>query len=218
MNSHTKKGLHTDLSKPKNQEHVTKLTLMGIFIAIFTAFTSRKPKKGREKSALELKPMDLALLGIATFRLGRLVAFDRISEPLRKPFTETVPDPTGAGETVEPRGEGVRQALGQLLSCPICSGTWIAAALVYGLHSLPNPTRIFLAIMSSTGIAELLNALTEALSWTGQAARKKAGKPKPQMRPPGKKMQRPFIIPEEEINHVRDYSQYYRESRRGNGF
>jgi hypothetical protein len=218
MKSHTRKELHAFLREPKNQEHAVKLTLIGIFISIFTAFVSRKPKKGQERTAFELKPFDLALLGLATFRLGRMVAYDRIAEPLREPFTQTVPDPTGAGETVEPRGEGVRLALGQAISCPICSGTWIAAALVYGLHSLPNPTRLFLAMISSTGIAELLNALTEALSWTAQAARKKAGKPKPRMRAQAKKMHKSYIYSEEESNHGRNYSQYHRESRRGNGF
>ncbi len=130
-----------------------------------------KPKK-----QFKISPFELAQLSFATYRLGRLVAYDRIFEPIRSPFAKTVPDQTGAGESVEPRqGNGLRESLGQLFSCPICAGTWIAAGLVYGLHSLPNPTRVFLAILSSIGAAEFLDAITEGFSWFGQAARKEAG-------------------------------------------
>jgi hypothetical protein len=76
---------------------------------------------------------------------------------------------------VVPKGFGARRALGELISCPICAGTWMAALLVYGLGFAPRATRAFLAIMSSIGIAELLHAATEALQWTGEAERKEAG-------------------------------------------
>lgn len=164
-----------NLSKPKQQEYATKITLIGIFLSIFGAFVSRLSFWRKGKENYDLKPFDLALLSLATLRMGRMVSYDLVTEPLRQPFAKTVPDETGAGDTVEARGQGVRQALGQLISCPICSGTWISAALVYGLHALPNPTRVFLAIMGTMGLTEILNALTEALSWTGQLARKLSG-------------------------------------------
>jgi hypothetical protein len=154
------------------EERATYLTLIGLFLSLFTAFLLRGKQTHKH---LKLRPFDLALLGIATYRLGRLAAFDKVTEPLRRPFTATKPDPSGAGETVVPRGFGVRRALGELISCPICAGTWIAALLVYGLGFAPRATRAFLAIMSSIGIAELLNAATEALQWTGEAERKEVG-------------------------------------------
>lgn len=157
------------------QEYTAKIAFIGIFLSIFAAFVSRLSIWRRSREPYKLQPFDLLLLTLSTFRLGRMVAYDRVAEPIRQPFTKTVPDETGAGESVEPRGEGLRQALGQLLSCPICAGTWIAAGLVYGLQTLTNPTRVFLAIMSTIGLAEILNALTEALSWAGQLARKLSG-------------------------------------------
>ena len=171
--------MKTKMNDPVKQEYATKLTLIGIFLTMFATFVSRLSFWRRERGEFILKPFDLALLGLATMRLGRLVAYDRVAEPLRQPFAQTVPDRTGAGETVEPRGSGVQQSLGQLISCPICSGTWIAAGLVYGLHTIPSPTRVFLAIMGTTGVAEILNALTEALSWIGQLARKLSGEKEP---------------------------------------
>jgi hypothetical protein len=163
---------------PKQQQEEAErraayIALTGLFGAIFVAFTSRLGRKHRTR--LDLRPMDLALLGVSTYRLGRLAAYDKVLEPYRQPFAKTVPDETGAGDTVEPRGQGARRALGELISCPICAGTWIAAGLVYALHLAPGATRVFMTIMGSIGIGELLNALTEALSWSGQAARSEAG-------------------------------------------
>jgi hypothetical protein len=115
-------------------------------------------------------------IGIASLRLGCLTAYHRVTEPLRHPFTKTVEDQTGAGRTVEPRDDnGFMHILGVLISCPICSGTWLAARLAYALHWLPNPTRLFITIMSATGILESLEALLKVLSWLGQLARNLAG-------------------------------------------
>ncbi len=154
---------------------VTYLTLIGVFLGAFGLVARGGKRPGR---AMHVGPMDLALLGIATYRIGRLTAYDRVTQPLREPFTATEPA-AGVGETVVAQGTGARKALGELLSCPTCVGTWAAAALVYGLQLMPAPTRLFLAIMSATGLAELLDAATEALSWTGKAARTRAGSESP---------------------------------------
>jgi hypothetical protein len=153
-------------------ERATYVALLGLFLSLFTTFSLYKRKAGQESN---LHPFDLALLGFATYRLGRLVAYDKVTQPLRQSFTKTVNDPSGAGKTVAPKGTGAQRALGELLSCPICSGTWIAAILVYGLGLIPGPTRTFLAIMSAIGLGELLNAATEALQWLGEAERKEVG-------------------------------------------
>ena len=150
----------------------TKLSLTGVFLALMAAF-SAWISGGRQ--ALEIRPFDLVLLGLSTYRTGRLVAFERVTEPLRQPFTETKPDDSGAGEVVVARGAGSRRVLGELVSCPVCVGTWVAAGLVYGLHLAPRPTRVYLAVMGTTGAAELLNCSAEALGWLGRAARKEAG-------------------------------------------
>ncbi len=155
----------------QTREQATYLTLIGIFLGIFAAFSKRE--QGRHR-AVELSPMDLALLGLSTFRIGRLTAFDQVAAPLRQPFTETEIDEYGTSETVVAKGAGVQKALGGLLSCPTCVGTWAAALLVYALRLAPRPTRLFLGFMGATGLAELLNSANEALNWTGTAKRKQA--------------------------------------------
>lgn len=159
-------------SREKQEEYATKLTLTGFFLSLFIAFISKHSLWDRDGKEVLVRPFDFILLALSTLRLGRMVAYDKVMEPVRHPFTQTVEDETGAGDTVAPRQDsGVRRSLGQLISCPICAGTWIAAGLVYLLHSLPNPTRIFITMLGATGLAELLNSLNESLSWSGELAR-----------------------------------------------
>jgi hypothetical protein len=160
-------------SKKQREEYETKLALIGLFFALFAALA---PKRGKTKGQ-DISGLDITMLGFATLRAGRLMSYDRVTEPVREPFTETEPDESGAGDTVVPQsGSAIRETLGQLISCPICSGTWAAAVMAYFLRLAPAPGRLFLLIMSASGIAEVLNALVEALDWTGQAERKDVGR------------------------------------------
>ncbi len=162
------------MSDPLRREQLAKISLMIVFFTLLAFFSWYLAKAGA--GALEhFAPMDLVLLALATLRLGRLVAYDLITEPLRRPFARTVEDATGAGESVEPQGEGARHAIGQMITCPICAGTWIAAILVYGLVVIPGPTRLFLYMTAAVGAAELLGATVEFLYWTSQAGRTYSG-------------------------------------------
>ena len=163
--------------EPSKREQLTKIVLILIFLSGFgIAIWALTPE--RILTTLQSWDfLDLALLGFAAFRLGRLVAYDRVMEPLRAYFAQTVPDATGAGESVEPRGEGVRQALGQMITCPICAGTWIAALLVIGLVWLPGLAQLFVWAAAAIGLAELVGSTVEALCWVAQRARVQAGRP-----------------------------------------
>ena len=167
-------------SVPKNrsnlrQEYTTKAVLTLIFFIILFVFLWWARSAGKELESFRLSFLEVTLIGIATVRLGRLVAHSHVLEPIRAPFTATVPDETGAGKTVVARGTGIRYAIGQLISCPICVGTWCAALLVYGLYVIPGTTLIFLYMTAAIGIAEILNALIEALNWSGKLTRTQTG-------------------------------------------
>ena len=174
------------------QERLTKMVLISLFLGLLVIFVIRNPAVQQD---FQSHLLDLFLLAYATFRLGRLVAYDLVFEPIRAPFTITIPDPTGAGEDVEPRGAGMRRALGQLISCPICAGTWIAALLVYALVAFPGPTRIFLMMMAVVGVTEILNAVVEALSWSAQSSRKQAGIPSSNQNQASQAEQIAYVLP-----------------------
>ena len=152
-------------------DRTNKLTLGGVFLAGMGGFTLVLRRRDEQ---VQLRPFDLAMLGLSVYRTGRLLAYERVAAPIREPVTSTVPDGSGTGEAVVATGTGWRWTLGELVSCPVCVGTWVAAGLVYGLHLMPRPTRVFLAVMSTTGVAQLLSETTEALTWSGRSARKQA--------------------------------------------
>ncbi len=158
--------------KAATERRATYSILSGIFLSLFGAVALRTSRKRQE---FKLRPFELVQLAFASYRLGRMVAYDKVFETYRQPVAKTIPDPTGAGDTTAPRGTGARQALGELITCPICAGTWISAGMVYALQLFPNAARMFMAIFSAIGIAEFLDAATEALQWFGQAEREEAG-------------------------------------------
>src|SRR5688572_29367001 len=103
------------------------LGLVGLFLSLFGAFATRLIRGDGA-----VRPFDFLMLGMATFRIGRIVSYDQVLRPLREPFTATRPDESGAGDTTVPEGTGVQRAVGELIASPICSGTWVAALLTYG--------------------------------------------------------------------------------------
>ena len=143
--------------------------LSGIFNLALALFCLR-----RAPDPLDLK--DWAMLVLATFRMSRMVAYDTVMQPYRAAVVETVPHDSGAGYTTQARYKtGLKAALGELISCPICNGTWISAGLVYGLCFAPGLTRTLMTIMSTMGAVEILQAAFEKTQWDGELARHQAG-------------------------------------------
>ncbi len=74
---------------------------------------------------------DLALMSIATYKVSRLIAKDRITSFIRMPFTRYKGESERPGEvSEEPRGEGLQLAIGELLVCPYCLGQWVGTSLL----------------------------------------------------------------------------------------
>jgi hypothetical protein len=73
----------------------------------------------------ELDALDLVTLSAATFKLSRTISRDKVGSFVREPFVEG--DAHGGDE--EPAGEGVQRAIGELVTCTRCVGTWVAAGL-----------------------------------------------------------------------------------------
>lgn len=100
---------------------------------------------------------DLAVGGIATHKLARLLSRSSVTSPLRAPFTE-FEEPAGSGEHVEsPRGaHGFRHTIGELLTCPFCLGVWLGTAYVAGLAVAPRPTRALAAMLTVVALADTM--------------------------------------------------------------
>lgn len=150
--------------------------IIAVFLAAFGAVASslrRNPK------ALATTPpgRDIALLGIATFRLSRLLTADRVTSVLRAPVVdEGVGEKQLEGTVQQPKQQGgLVQATGELITCPWCTSVWAAAFNVYLLTLFPRIGRLVLLILSSSGISELLDPVFPLLNYlSGYTEDKKA--------------------------------------------
>ncbi len=128
--------------------------LLGFYIASVAVLTGAAIEQKRLPKKFSL--LDLALLGIATHKLSRIVAKDRITSILRAPFVSYIRS-AGTGEVEEePRGRGIQRGIGQLISCPYCMAPWCATALAFGLIFAPRATRFFAGILASVAASDFL--------------------------------------------------------------
>src|SRR5216117_3440062 len=131
------------------------VALLGFYIASVAVLTGAALEQDRLRKRFSV--LDLALLGIATHKLSRIVAKDRITGILRAPFVSYIRS-AGAGEVEEePRGRGIQRGIGQLISCPYCMARWCATALAFGLVFAPRVTRFFAGILVSVTASDFLH-------------------------------------------------------------
>src|SRR5438477_4312643 len=130
-------------------------TMLGFYVASVAVLTGMAMEQDRLPKRFGL--LDLALLGIATHKLSRIVAKDRITSILRAPFVNYIRS-AGAGEVEEePRGRGIQRGIGHLISCPYCMGPWCAAGLGFGFVFTPRLTRFFAGILVSVTVSDFLH-------------------------------------------------------------
>jgi hypothetical protein len=105
---------------------------------------------------------DLVLLGVASHKLSRVVARDKPTAALRRPFAE-YEGPSGHGEVDEkPRGTGMRRAVGDLVTCPFCMDAWIGNAFVSALLFAPRATRAAASVFTVMAISDFLQLAYKA--------------------------------------------------------
>lgn len=103
-----------------------------------------------------IPPRDVVLSAFATHKLSRLLAKDPVTSPLRAPFT-TYQGTGGPAELHEEvRGSGARKTVGELLTCPFCTGVWVATAFTAGLVYLPRTTRLASGTFAALAGADML--------------------------------------------------------------
>ncbi len=103
-----------------------------------------------------IESRDVLLLGIASHKLSRLVAKDKVTAFLRAPFTEYQGRGGPAEVEERPRGEGVRRAVGELLICPYCLGLWASGAFHVGLLYAPRTTRVVASTLTALTVSDFL--------------------------------------------------------------
>jgi hypothetical protein len=134
-------------------------TIMGTFVggvAVAGALARRLDRDLRDQTWL-----DLVTLSAASFKAARTIARDDVTSFLREPFVEGE-----AGRGAEkPVGTGdIQQAIGELVTCSRCIGTWTAAGLATTQVLAPRFGRLLTWTLAGAGINDLLQAGFAALT------------------------------------------------------
>lgn len=116
----------------------------------------------RRRSNDEISAPDLALLGLATFKASRTVARDKVASFVREPFVEGAAY-DGEGERPTDETE-LKQALGELVTCTRCVGTWIGAGLASMQILAPRTGRLLTTVLAAGAINDFLGAGFSALT------------------------------------------------------
>jgi Protein of unknown function (DUF1360) len=105
--------------------------------------------------------LDLIVLAGATFKAARTLARDEVTSFMREPF---VRGHAHAGEDEEPVGDGMSQAIGELVTCTRCIGTWAAAGLASTQILAPRFGRLLTWSLGAAAASDFLQAGFSALS------------------------------------------------------
>lgn len=105
-------------------------------------------------------PYDLALVAMATHKTSRLITKDKVTAPVRAPFTEFEGAGTAPGEVSEKaKGTGLRRTLGELLTCPYCLSMWLATSFTAGMLVAPRLTRQITGVFSALFGSDMLQVI-----------------------------------------------------------
>ena len=126
--------------------------IMGAFGAGLAAAGALARLLGRDPR--EHNTLDLAVLGLATFKAARTLSGDEVTSFLREPFVRGQAHEGGE----EPLEGGVHQAIGELVTCSRCAGTWVAAGLVSTQIVAPQFGRLLSWTLATAGLNDWLQA------------------------------------------------------------
>lgn len=138
----------------------------GAYAAIMGAFTGGLGVAGALAHVLGRDPrehdaLDLVVLGLATYKAARTISRDEVTSFMREPFVEGRAHEGGE----EPLETGdFRQAIGELVTCSRCIGTWVAAGLGVAQILAPRFGRLLTWTLAAGGANDWLQAGFAALT------------------------------------------------------
>jgi Protein of unknown function (DUF1360) len=105
--------------------------------------------------------LDFLVLGAASFKAARTLSHDEVTSFLREPFGK---GKAHSGEDEEPVQGGMEQAIGELVTCSRCGGTWAAAALATTQILAPRFGRLLTWSLGAAAANDFLQSAFAALT------------------------------------------------------
>ena len=136
------------------------------YAAIMGTFVGGLVVAGAVARALDRDPqchtaLDFAVLGAAAFKAAHTLSHDEVTSFVRQPF---VRGDAHSGEDEEPVQGGMEQAIGELVTCSRCAGTWVAAGLAVTQVIAPRFGRLLTWSLGAAAANDFLQAGFTALA------------------------------------------------------
>jgi hypothetical protein len=135
--------------------------LNAVWVALAAALLANTRKR---QSQDPITNRELVPLAAATFALSKAVARERIGTWVREPFVDET-------EGQRPKGSRIQRAVGELVTCTRCVGTWSALGVVSLRVLHPDAGRTLNMILASSAANDWLQAgfklLTEQTNLVG---------------------------------------------------
>ena len=107
-------------------------------------------------------PPDYFVLAAATFKAARTLADEKVASFIRQPFVE---GEAHSGDDEKPvHTGGMQQAIGELVTCTRCVGTWAAAGLATTQILVPRFGRLLTWSLGAAAANDFLQAGFAALT------------------------------------------------------
>jgi hypothetical protein len=135
------------------------------YAAIMATFAGGLAAAGAVARTLRRDPqcntaLDFVVLGAAAFKAARTLSHDEVTSFVREPFVE---GHAHSGEGEEPVHGGMEQAIGELVTCSRCVGTWAAAGLATTQILAPRFGRLLTWSLGAAAANDFLQAAFAAL-------------------------------------------------------
>jgi len=142
--------MHTHNEKQENWWNF----LFSLFFIVVLVLALWFMKMERGGYLISVSPFDALLLALASFRVTRLIVYDKISRWFRDLFKNE-------------KGYGFRHTVHDLLSCPWCIGFWSALILVVAYFVYPWAWTVifFLAV---AGVGSLVQLYANKIGWQAE--------------------------------------------------
>jgi hypothetical protein len=103
----------------------------------------------------------LFIMGLAAFRLTRLIVIDKITEFIRSPFFDEVEE--DGVIYLQPKEEGMKKWIGTLLDCYWCTGVWVSAGLLAFYEIVPSIAIPFILTFAIAAIGSIIEVVISKL-------------------------------------------------------
>jgi hypothetical protein len=137
----------------------------GSYAAIMGTFAGLLAAAGALGRVLDRDPqcqtaLDFTILAAASFKAARTLSHDEVTSFIRQPFVRG--HAHSGGE--QPVHGGMEQAIGELVTCTRCIGTWAAAGLASTQILAPRFGRVLTWSLGAAAVNDFLQAGFSALA------------------------------------------------------